>query len=76
MMLGLGLYVEFKGLWDSMESHLPMTKIALNILYIVVCLYQSQSSNLSVTSPPGNHKIVFYICDCFCFANKFIFIIF
>ena len=40
-----------------------MTKTALNILYIVVYIYPSQYSNLLLPLPPGNHKIVFYICD-------------
>ena len=34
----------------------------LSILYIVVCMCQSQSSNLSYP-PPGNHKFIFYICN-------------
>ena len=36
-----------------------------SILYIVVCICQSQSSNLSLPSSltPGNHKFVLYICN-------------
>ena len=46
----------------------------LSILYIVVCICQSQSPNLSpLLSPLGNHKFVFYICDSISvFVNKFI----
>ena len=45
----------------------------LSILYIVVCICQSKSSNLS-QSPllPSNHKFVFYIYNCYCFADKYI----
>ena len=36
----------------------------LSILYLVVCICQSQSPNLSLPPlPPSNHKCVFYICD-------------
>ena len=36
----------------------------LSILYIVVCVCQSQSPSLSPPNlPPGNHKFVFHICD-------------
>ena len=44
----------------------------------VVCIWQFQSPNLSVTSPfpTDNHKLLFYICDSICFVNKFICAIF
>ena len=49
----------------------------LSILYTVVYMCQSQSPNSShPPSPLGNHKFVLYICDCFCFANKLVSIIF
>ena len=37
----------------------------LSILSIVVCLCQSQTTNLSLPQPfPfGNHKFVFYVCE-------------
>ena len=37
----------------------------LTILYIVVCICQSQPPNLSfpLPFPAGNHKFVFYICE-------------
>ena len=36
----------------------------LSILYIVVCICQSQSPNLSLPPLPcGKHKFVFYICN-------------
>ena len=36
----------------------------LSILYIVVCICQSQSPNLSfLPFPPDNHNFVFYICN-------------
>ena len=36
----------------------------LSILYIVVCICQSQSPNLSLCPfLPGNHKFVFYTCN-------------
>ena len=40
-----------------------------------MCICQFQSPNLSLASstfPLGNHKFVFYICDYFCFVNKFV----
>ena len=45
----------------------------LSILNIVVCVCQSQIPNLSLLLFPfGNHKFVFYVCECFCFVNTFI----
>ena len=36
----------------------------LSVLYIVACVCQSQSPNLSLPPFPfGNHKLVFHICD-------------
>ena len=43
---------------------LEWVAIAFSILYLVVCVCWSQSSNLSLSSfPPSTHKFVFYICD-------------
>ena len=44
-------------------------RFLLSILYIVVCMCQSQSPNIALPPPNfplGNHKFVFYICDYFC----------
>ena len=44
----------------------------LPILYIVVCICQSQSPNLSLPPPffPfGNHQFVFYVCESLSVAN-------
>ena len=41
-----------------------------SILYIVVCICQSQPPSLCIPHPhffPGNHKFVFCICDSTCF---------
>ena len=43
---------------------LPSEPTGLPILYMVVCIFESQSPNFSLPAfPPGNHKLVFYICN-------------
>ena len=42
---------------------LPLSYQGSLILYIIVCICQSQSPNLSLLPSSDNHKLVFYICD-------------
>ena len=37
-----------------------------------MCICQSQSLNLSLLLSPGNHKLVFFICNSFFFVTEFI----
>ena len=43
---------------------LPSEPTGLPILYMAVCICESQSPNFSLPAfPPGNHKFVFYVCN-------------
>ena len=43
---------------------LPSEPTGLPILYMAVCICESQSPNFSLPAfPPGNHKFAFYICN-------------
>ena len=55
----------YKSLQSTEQSSLcyAVGSYQLSILYIVVCICQSQSTNLSPPFPLSNHKFVFYICD-------------
>ena len=53
----------------------------LCFIYVVLCICWSPytSPNFTLCRPPssfGDHRLIFYICDYFCFVNKFICTIF
>ena len=57
---------QYRSLQSIEQSSLCYTvdSYQLFILYIVVCICQSQSPNLCLPHfPVGNHKFVFYTCD-------------